>query len=168
MISLEQRQQRIRASVSIDSHGCWRWQKFIQNNGYGKVGTGGGKTAGAHRVSFKAFKGEIPSGLDVCHSCDVRDCVNPDHLFLGTRSDNILDAVAKGRMNLTKRARGQDHHASKLTEADVRAILARLATGERYRTIADAFNITPPLVGHIKHGRVWKHVTKDFRGQAAA
>ena len=78
--------------------GCWLWTGAIckGNAGYGQM-RWKGKTQSAHRVSFEIHKGILPSDLDICHTCDVPSCVNPDHLFSGTRSENMVDCVRKGR-----------------------------------------------------------------------
>jgi len=88
---------RVRARSTVDSvKGCWLWQGFIHGNGYGNTSYRG-ENGRLHRLSFEVFKGQIPAGHDVCHSCDVRNCWNPDHLFSGTRQDNHDDMWAKGR-----------------------------------------------------------------------
>ena len=88
---------------SIHGNECWLWIGCIQENGYGRF-NGEGKPDEAHRVAFRLFIGPIQEGMDVCHSCDVRHCVWPDHLFLGTRLENMRDALAKGRIS-----RGEKH-----------------------------------------------------------
>lgn len=76
--------------------GCWLWTAGKFPNGYGKF-RHEGKFKKAHRVSFEHHVGPIPLGMLICHRCDVRRCVNPDHLFVGTQKQNIQDAMAKGR-----------------------------------------------------------------------
>lgn len=87
---------RVHARSIIDANGCWIWQGFIHGNGYGGTSLRG-KTGRLHRQSFEVFKGPIPEGHDVCHTCDVRPCWNPEHLFSGTRQANHDDMWAKGR-----------------------------------------------------------------------
>ena len=89
----------IERSVLLDGDSCWHWIGSIKSNGYGRL-TANRKSHHAHRFSFSAFKGEaIPRGMDVCHACDNRSCVNPAHLFVGSRLDNMQDAQRKGRLS---------------------------------------------------------------------
>ena len=77
--------------------GCWVWMGALSGKGYGKLMLKEHRLESAHRLSWLLHRGPIPDGLHVLHRCDVRTCVNPDHLFLGTNLDNIRDRIAKGR-----------------------------------------------------------------------
>lgn len=80
----------------VPGGGCWLWKGFVHKNGYGEMSYhGDGKRV--HRLSYFLFKGPIPEGMDVCHACDVRHCVNPDHLWIGTRKQNMEDCSSKRR-----------------------------------------------------------------------
>jgi hypothetical protein len=84
--------------VAKQADGCWIYTGPAQSNGYGAVGMRG--KARAHRFSWELAHGEpVPEDMQVCHRCDVRRCVNPDHLFLGTGVDNMQDCIAKGRFH---------------------------------------------------------------------
>lgn len=79
---------------------CWLWEGGLYPNGYGRIRSGPAVLGEqlAHRVAYERFVGPIPDGLHICHRCDIKNCVRPDHLFAGTRKDNMQDAVQKGRM----------------------------------------------------------------------
>jgi len=119
--------------------GCWLWTAAVGTDGYGMFGFGGGsRHVSTHRFSWRLAHGEAPPGMDVCHSCDVRLCVNPAHLFLGTRRDNMRDAQQKGRLVHTPEARaqqrarsrrGEKHAQAVLTDAQVCAIREEYARG---------------------------------------
>lgn len=83
--------------IEIDEEtGCWIWVGGHQVNGYASTRMLG-KGTPAHRASFYAFNGYLPDGHDVCHICDVRNCINPDHLFTATHAENMTDMQTKGR-----------------------------------------------------------------------
>ena len=90
--------------IKVDDNGCWIWQHDKRGYmGYGimyiyKPGKPKGVKTYAHRLSYETFKGDIPEGKYVCHSCDVPSCINPDHLWVGTHQENMHDAFSKGRI----------------------------------------------------------------------
>ena len=94
---------RFHEKYQVVPSGCWMWTGATMSKGYGKVMiTTAPKTTyleGAHRLSWLLHNGPIPEGKQVLHKCDVRSCVNPEHLFVGTNQDNIQDRIAKGNPN---------------------------------------------------------------------
>lgn len=128
----------------FDPMQCWPWIGAGKGNGYGHC-TVDRKQTTAHRRAYELFCGEIPEGLDVCHTCDNRSCVNPDHLFLGTRQENMDDCKAKGRTD-----GGTRKH---LTERTVQEIRRRLASGHAPRKIAIQMDVNHSTVVSIKEGK---------------
>jgi len=131
--------------------GCWLWSGVILGNGYGQVRIDNKKWL-AHRLSWSLHSGNVPRGLLVLHRCDVRACVNPHHLFLGTHRDNINDCVAKGRY---PNKGGETAPNSKLTQAAVDGIWEAIECGETQAAIAARFGTTRQNVSAIKRGKSW-------------
>lgn len=133
--------------------GCWLWVGARGGNGYGVFAVGGDLVK-AHRFAYLLERGPIRAGLRVLHRCDVRRCVNPDHLFLGTQSDNLRDMVAKGRHRPNPR-RGERHHGARLTTADVIAI--RASTDSR-KVLRERYGVSKGAIAAILARRIWAHV----------
>jgi hypothetical protein len=133
--------------------GCWLWRGQLRQDGYGLVWLAG-KSRSAHRVAWMLFRGEIDSRLVVCHTCDVRACVNPDHLFLGTPRDNVRDRQKKGRSPV-----GEEIRTSKLSAEQVSRIKTMLAEGRMYMTeLAREYGVTAATISRIARGMSWRHV----------
>lgn len=136
---------RLLAKAAINPNtGCWDWTAAKHKNGYGKFGMNG-STALAHRVSYELHLGPVPKGMLVCHRCDNRACINPEHFFLGTHRDNTGDMTSKGR-----------HGMAKLSEADIRAI--RAASGIRQVDLAKQFGVGQAQISVIRRGENWHNI----------
>jgi hypothetical protein len=132
-----------------DISGCLLWTGAKTPGGYGKVGRGG-RTIYVHRAVYEANFGPIPAGLVVMHGCDQPSCCNPDHLALGTKADNSLDMVRKGRSRV-----GARHPLAKLTADDVAEIRRCVARGEKQRSLAARFSVTFQHVSAVVAGKTW-------------
>lgn len=136
------------------SDDCWLWTGGKGKFGHGLFTMGSkGHTIGAHRFSYEQAYGPIPDGLAVCHRCDNPPCVNPNHLFLGTRADNSADCVAKDRQ-----AKGQSIWQAKLTEDDIRTIRAAPGGWGKIKPLAERYGVNPRTITSIRHGKLWKHL----------
>jgi hypothetical protein len=158
---------------------CHIWQGSTSSAGYGCLRGDDGRTTRAHLVAWLLTGHEPPGpGLELCHHCDVRTCVNPRHLFLGTRSDNMQDASSKGRLvqqirpeaffkygdnHWTRRmpervARGERQGRASITADTVREIRALRGSGLGASEIAVRLGVRPKIVSDVIHSRTWRHV----------
>lgn len=101
-------------ATPVTESGCWIWDKSWRTNGYG-ISPSHWPSKTAHRAVWILLYGEIDKAIDVCHKCDVRPCINPDHLFIGTRSENMFDCSKKGRLGMQVSAELRKAHSLKLT-----------------------------------------------------
>ena len=124
--------------------GCWEWQASTQWDGYGRYWNKG-KTVPAHRFSWEMIHGPIPEGMIVCHSCDVKMCVRPSPLFIGTQSENIQDAARKGRTRTVK-----------LTVEQVKKIRSDTRS---HAEIARFYGVHASTVSRIRSHHRWDHIT---------
>jgi len=130
--------------------GCWLFDAGEETwAGYCRI-TVKGKRDVVHRVAYKRYFGEIPLGMCVCHRCDVRCCVNPDHLFLGTTQENTADRNRKQRQ-----ARGRRQHLAKLTPDQVWEIRRSELSG---RELARQYEVDRRTIQAVLHNKTWTHV----------
>ena len=149
-------QERLWSRVE-NTGSCWLWNGTKSRGGYGRMNVDR-KTISVHRVSWNLHNGIIPDGMFVLHKCDVRNCVNPEHLFLGNNQDNMTDMVNKGR-HVAQHMKGELHPLVKLREHEVKEIKKLLSIGGSCKIIAAKYNISPQAISGIKNNRTWRHVS---------
>jgi hypothetical protein len=132
---------------------CWIWTSAIAN-GYGVFWIHG-RNQSAHRLAWLFYCGDIPDGWFVCHHCDNKLCVNPQHLFVGTAMDNSRDCVMKGRRHNQD---GDKNPAAKLTAKDIVRIRDMRAAGMFQKLIAEQFGVGREAIGKILRGERWNTV----------
>jgi HNH endonuclease len=137
-------------SIPEPNSGCWLWLGSTGHSGYGRIGLAGGNH-NAHRISYFCFVDD-PGELYVLHKCDNRLCVNPQHLFKGSASENTRDMYSKGRgYKLT----GENNPRAILSVKDVLEIRE---SGEKTYKLADKFGVSKQTISAIRARRNWKHV----------
>ena len=175
----DEQAQRFNAYVYHEPNtGCWLWGGGVSKSGYGVFCASWAKDDrkqdSAHRIAWATANKTMPAkGMSVCHKCDVKTCVNPDHLFLGTPKENTADMFRKGRWVQPSREnpatgerhgsktrpdripRGTMHHAARLTEEDVLAIRA---SGTGLTITGKAYGVTPQSIYRIRKRLSWGHI----------
>jgi hypothetical protein len=152
-------------AASSSTEGCWDWRGRTHTEGYGVLSYRDGPRRlhpTAHRMSWELFRGEIPEGLDVLHTCDRKICVQPAHLYLGTQADNTRDAVQRGQHPI-----GERHARARLTAADVITIRN---SNETHEALAERYGIAKASISAVRRGLTWKHIdgplkTRDSVGE---
>lgn len=130
---------------------CWLWTGNLNKDGYGMLSVAGRLTR-AHIISYEMHNGPVEKGLCVCHFCDVRECIRPDHLWLGTPRENAADMAQKGRAAVIY---GEANHASRLSEVQAQGILSDT---RKQSVIAREYGVSPATVCMIKKGLRWPHL----------
>lgn len=132
----------------LPESGCWIWMGATLENGYGKVRDAEMKSALAHRASYSYYKGSLSKDKYVCHTCDIPSCVNPNHLFLGTPTENQQDSKRKGRAIKA---------TFKLEKSKVSEIKNYLKHGYSQKEIANLFGISQSMVSMINTNKAWSN-----------
>ena len=147
--------ERFHAKYQKAEPGCWEWTAALAGKGYGQIKIPGTRRqAYAHRLSYQIHKGAIPAKTEVCHTCDNPKCVNPAHLFLGSRKENAQDAAQKGRVHISPIG-----HNGVLAVSQVKRIkeifrLNLMSIAE----VARAFDVSHTTISKIRRGLRWTRV----------
>lgn len=152
-INQQSLKSRLLKNKLVDENGCWIWQRAVFYTGYPQIKIAR-KTSYAHRASYEVFKGQIPRGLNVCHKCDIRLCINPEHLFLGTDLDNERDKKSKMR-----HVYGTKNGRAILNENKVVFIRRLYKTGNfMIKELAIIYNLSPSGMAKVVNCRTWKYL----------
>jgi hypothetical protein len=138
---------------------CWIWIGSFNPYGYGRFKVHR-RYYRAHRIAYFLAKGD-PKDKLVCHMCDKRACVNPDHLWLGTPQENQTDMMKKGRHRVAKHRslpKGEDHPHARWTERDIMNIRRLYANGMTQVDIAKKYKMHQSSVHPIVTYKIWRHV----------
>lgn len=135
-----------------EENGCWIWMKGKDLYGYGRT-TIKNTSISAHRASWIAWKGDIPDKIYVLHKCDNPQCINPDHLFLGTQKDNMKDMISKKR---DLKAKGENSGTSKLKNEQIEQIEQIRESIKSSYDISKDFNVSASNIRAIRNNKTWK------------
>ena len=153
------KQEILESQIYYGLDGCWYYTGYVGVNGYGYL-TIDSVRHRTHRLSYQIYKGPIPEGLYVCHKCDNRSCVNPDHLFLGTAKDNWHDCLSKGRIDF-----------SYLSDVDgVRCVLTKNQAEEILRDwkeypriyFCHKFKVSRSAVSRVLNGKAYNEINNGI------
>jgi hypothetical protein len=149
--------ERLLKSKNMDPiTGCWMWRRGTRGTRKYGVMSVNGKNIAVHRLSAHVFLGfDINSELLICHKCDTPLCFNPDHLFIGTSSDNAVDMIKKGRAN---KSFGEDHGCNKYTDEQIKEAKILREKGLTYTAIQKVTGVYWRTVQEVCCGRQWKHI----------
>ncbi len=152
--------QLTRFWLKVDkSKGCWLWTPPSSAHGYGQLKINGRPVA-AHRISWVIHNGQIPLEAYVLHRCDVRNCVNPDHLFIGSHEENMRDMIKKGRHSHPK---GEKNSNAKLTEMQIYQIRELYDSGGyTYKSISELYGVKSAAIGKIVGLKTWGHLPREL------
>lgn len=142
------------ASMPVTECGCHIWLLSTHRAGHGQL-TYRCQHMFAHRAAWEAYRGPIPDGMHVLHRCNVPQCINPDHLYLGKDLQNARDRVAAGTQAIPPRNIGSDHPNAVINDDIAREIRYSRRHGVE---LADKFGVSTATVSAIRTGRLWKHV----------
>jgi len=148
MLSLEERFKR--KLTKPDKNGCIKWLGWKNHDGYGKFSIGK-KYKFAHRMAYELYVEKIPQDKNVLHKCDVRDCCNIEHLYIGTQKENNIDAHTRKRRS----SKGSRNGYAQLNEKDVKYIKSQLGKISVAQLARD-YDVSESCIHDIKHGRSWK------------
>lgn len=131
--------------------GCWIWIGAMDRFGYGRFLINN-ENRFAHRTSYSLFKNEIPYGVLICHTCDNRWCVNPDHLYMGTHTENNLDSYRR------KRRCHKGEHSPKAILTEKQVLEIRASNVRPHRVLADMYGVGFKTIRSIRYRESWKHI----------
>lgn len=140
------------------SNECWEFMGARDGSGYGSIGDGRGGVIGTHRLSYETYRGPIPSGKLIMHTCDNPPCVNPSHLEIGTFRENAIDCASKNRFGPRF---GTNNARAILSEKDIHFIRNKFKKRHKEfgaRALARKFGTSPSAIHDVLKGRSWTHI----------
>lgn len=145
---------KLKKHYQISDKGCWEWTGSIDQNGYGVMNIAK-KHKRAHRISYECFYGKIPENSFICHHCDNRKCINPEHIYCGDSETNSKDMDDRKRRNALK---GEENPRSRLKNDDVLKIRELYKQGVNGVELSKLFNCPHTLIYSIINRKLWRHI----------